>query len=306
MSQLALLKYLTLEVLAPSHTPRVPEPDLIMADPGQAAAFMDAGREDGSIAPTYLFHTLQLSQLIRPGDRVLDLACGPANQLAQVARVNPEAHFLGVDASASMLELARETVARQALTNVEFMAGYIQSLPDLPDGGFDLVMSTMSLHHLPDTATLAASFREAARLLKPGGALYLADFARLKRDSSRRYLVERSASGQSEIFRTDFLNSLRAAFSVEEFRDAIEAAFGKYAQVIAMKPVPVMLVVQQGDRRALSSEVLAQCVAIFQSLNTRQQFDFQDLQRFFKLGGLANLDIKNASSSISRMKKPRR
>lgn len=300
MSQLALLKYLTLEVLAPSHTPRVPEPDLIMADPAQAAAFMAAGREDGSIAPTYLFHTLQLSQLIRPGDRVLDLACGPANQLAQVARVNPEAHFLGVDASASMLELARETVARQALTNVEFMAGYIQSLPDLPDGGFDLVMSTMSLHHLPDTATLAASFREAARLLKPGGALYLADFARLKRDSSRRYLVERSAREQSELFRTDFLNSLRAAFSVDEFRNAAEAAFGKRVRVVAMRPVPVMLAVWRGEPQPLSEMAQAQCAEIFQSLNVQQQCDFQDLRRFFGLGGLASPDVTGVLSFIAR------
>lgn len=299
MSQLALLKYLTLEILALRHTPRVPEPDLIMADPAQAAAFMEAGREDGPIAPTYLFHTLQLSQLIRPGDRVLDLACGPANQLAQVARVNPEAHFLGVDASASMLNLARETVARQALTNVEFMEGYIQSLSDLQDGGFDLVMSTMSLHHLPDTATLAASFREAARLLKPGGALYLADFARLKLDSSRRYLVERSARGQSELFRTDFLNSLRAAFSVEEFRCAAEAAFGRSSRVIAMKPVPVMLVIWRGKPKPLSEMVHEKCEGIFQSLNVQQQCDFQDLRRFFKLGGLVSPDLANISSSIT-------
>lgn len=298
MSQIALLKYLSLELLTLRHAPRVPEPNLIMADPEQAAAFMAAGREDGSIAPTYLFHTLQLSRLIKPGDRVLDLACGPANQLAQVARVNPNAQFLGVDASASMLDLAHATVARDGLDHVGFAAGYIQSLPDLPDDSFDLVMSTMSLHHLPDTATLAASLREAARVLKPGGALYLADFVRLKRDSSRQYLVRRSAAGQSELFRLDFLHSLRAAFSVREFR-AAAATFDASARVYAMRPVPVMMVIQRGTPQPLSAGVRSQCAAIFRTLNVQQQRDFQDLRRFFGLGGLTSPDLAASISSLT-------
>ena len=286
MSQFAMLRYLAQEIFSRNSEPRVPEPDLVMADPAQAAAFMEAGREDGPIAPTYLFHTLQLSQLISPGDRVLDLACGPANQLAQVARVNPEARFLGVDASTSMLELAHETVARHELGNVDFTAGYIQSLPDVADGAFDVVMSTMSLHHLPDTQMLAASFREAARLLKPGGGLYVADFSRLKHESSRKYLVRRSATGRSELFRVDFLNSLHAAFSVAEFDVAVRPVLGKETRIIAMRPVPVMVAVVAGTPHPLGATTKAACKAIKKTFGSQQRKDFEDLQRFFKLGGL--------------------
>ena len=71
--------------------PRVPEPESIMHDPAQIAAFEEAGREDGILAFIYFFHALQMAPVVRPGDRVLDLACGPANQLVQAARLNPRA-----------------------------------------------------------------------------------------------------------------------------------------------------------------------------------------------------------------------
>ena len=63
-------------------------------DPAQVAAFARAGREDGVIGQIYLLHSAQLCELIRPGDAVVDLACGPATQLAQaVVRGQLELHY---------------------------------------------------------------------------------------------------------------------------------------------------------------------------------------------------------------------
>lgn len=286
MSQITLLKHLILELLTSRHDERIPEPDLVMADPAQAEAFMVAGHEDGVIAPTYLFHTLQLSRLIKPGNVVLDLACGPANQLAQVARVHPEAQFIGVDASESMIALAQETVKRFGLYNVRFEAGYIQQLKFISDQSIDVVMSTMSLHHLPDYPTFEASFREAARVLKPDGALYLTDFSRLKRESSRRYFAGQHAEQQSEIFTTDYLNSLRAAFTAQEFKNAMRV-FGESVRFNATALVPFMVVVSKGPQHSAPETVLKQCAEIYASLGQKQQRDFQDLKRFFGLGGLS-------------------
>lgn len=284
--QLSLLKHLVLELLAPRRDARVPEPDLIMDDADQAEAFMVAGREDGVIAPTYLFHTLQLSRLLKPGDQVLDLACGPANQLAQVARVNPDADFVGVDASAAMLDRARAMVQRSDLQNVSFETRYIQNLEGIPDNAMDVVMSTMSLHHLPDVSVLQATFREAARVLKPDGALYLADFSRLKREETRRFFAEQHAEQQSDIFTTDYLNSLRAAFTAQDFRQTMQV-FGSGAQFHATGLVPFMIVISKGIRHSLSDTVLTHCSTIFSSLQPPQQQDFLDLRRFFSLGGFS-------------------
>lgn len=286
LPQLDVLKHLVMELMTARHDERIPEPDLVMADPAQADAFMVAGREDGIIAPTYLFHTLQLSRLLKPGDTVLDLACGPANQLAQVARVNPEVQFIGVDASQSMLNLALDTVQRFGLNNVRFESRYIQNLESFADQSVDMVMSTMSLHHLPDYATLQASFREAARVLKPDGAVYLADFSRLKRESSRRFFAEQHAEHQSDIFTTDYLNSLRAAFTAQEFKQAMPV-FGKGVRFHSTALMPFMVVVAKGTCQKLSATTLAHCARIYASLAEAQQRDFQDLKRFFGLGGLA-------------------
>ncbi|MEA3641358.1 MAG: methyltransferase domain-containing protein [Lamprobacter sp.] len=284
-TQLSLFKHLVLELLASRQDARVPEPELIMDDTDQAEAFMLAGREDGVIAPTYLFHTLQLSQLIKPGDDVLDLACGPANQLAQVARVHPDANFVGVDASPEMLELAGETVQRFGLENVRFETRYIQNLEGMTDNSMDVVMSTMSLHHLPDVSVLQATFREAARVLKPDGAVYLADFSRLKREQTRRFFAEQHKEQQSEIFTADYLNSLRAAFTSQEFKQAM-GIFGPSTRFNSTALVPFMVVVHRGERHTVTNKALEECQAIFQGLHPAQQQDFSDLKHFFSLGGL--------------------
>ena len=92
---------------------RTPEPGLVMDDPQQVAAYVEAGREHAVMAPVYLFHGANICEVIRPGDTVLDLACGPANQLAMVARLNPDIQFTGIDLSLPMLQQAEELIAHE-------------------------------------------------------------------------------------------------------------------------------------------------------------------------------------------------
>ena len=75
----------------------MPEPSLVMDDPQQVTAYAKAGRENGVMAPVYIFNGANICEVIRAGDIVVDLGCGPANQLAMVARLNPDVHFIGVD-----------------------------------------------------------------------------------------------------------------------------------------------------------------------------------------------------------------
>src|SRR3990167_1277110 len=103
--------------------PRVPEPDLVMESVTQASSFSQAGEDDGVLPFLYLYNALQITSLLQPGDRVLDLACGPAHQLVQVARLNPEVRFVGLDASPAMLECAQTTLVRAHVSNVELVQG---------------------------------------------------------------------------------------------------------------------------------------------------------------------------------------
>src|SRR3974377_2188441 len=111
------------EPLTRERSVRVPEPDLVMDDPEQVAAYVRAGGEDGARASVYLYHTAQIWDVIRPGDLVVDLACGPLNQLAIVARMNPEVRFVGIDLSERMLRVARATTAALRLATAKLPHG---------------------------------------------------------------------------------------------------------------------------------------------------------------------------------------
>ena len=127
MPSLPVLKTLARELVSRERSPRRTEPDLVMDDPEKVAAYTRAGREDGVMAPVYLFHCAQVCEVIRPGDTVVDLGCGPATQLAMVARLNPDVRFVGVDLSEEMLERARAYGAEQGLGNVA--GAFFQSAP---------------------------------------------------------------------------------------------------------------------------------------------------------------------------------
>ncbi|HEX9172681.1 MAG TPA: methyltransferase domain-containing protein, partial [Telluria sp.] len=115
MPSAALVQSVLRELFTSERSPRRTEPDLVMDDPANVAAYVEAGREHAVMAPVYLFHAANICEVIRPGDTVVDLACGPANQLAMVARLNPHTNFIGVDLSPPMLAQAQELITRQGL-----------------------------------------------------------------------------------------------------------------------------------------------------------------------------------------------
>jgi arsenite methyltransferase len=285
MSALAMFAHLLMERLSRRELPRIPESKLVVEDPAQIAAFMDSGREDGILAFSYFFHALQASSVIHAGDTVLDLACGPANQLAQVALLNPAGRFIGVDASANMLDQARTTLARCGITNVELVCGDM-TRPGLAKAAVDCVICTMSLHHLPDLAALASTMREVRRVLKPGGGLYIADFGRLKRANTQRYFAEDRRDCQSAQFTLDFLQSMRAAFSVKEL-DAAIAVVGPEVVRHQTALAPFLVTFSRAARRPLDTPRQRLAQQSFDRMSPLQQRDFLVLSRWFRAAGCA-------------------
>lgn len=285
-SGLAMTLHLLLERLSPrAPLPRLPEPDLIMDDCAQNAAFEQAGREDGLLAFIHLYQAVQTVPLIRPGDRVLDLGCGPANQLVQIARLNPQAHFTGLDASPGMLGQARETIRRCGVANVEPVRGDMTTLAGFGDTGFDAVISTLALHHLPDEAALARTMQAARRVLKPDGALYLIDFGCFKRAATQRFFAEDRRDNQPEAFTRDYFNSLRAAFSVDELSRAAQVFGGRLARHETAL-APFMVVFRTPARREPDAESRQAARNLHAGLSPVQRSDFERYARWFRLGGL--------------------
>lgn len=111
---------------------------------------------------------------IQPGDSVLDAACGTGSlTLTAQAYAGPGGKVYGIDAAPEMIAVARQKAAR-AQSGVRFEVGLIEKL-DFPEGTFDVVISRLAIHHLPDDLKLKG-LAEILRVLKPGGHLLVADF----------------------------------------------------------------------------------------------------------------------------------
>jgi ubiquinone/menaquinone biosynthesis C-methylase UbiE len=153
--------------------------------------------------------------------RVVDLGCGPGDVDIRLARAVPGAAITAVDGSAPMIALARSAVGEARLDGrIALLRGV---LPDLPLGAhrFDAVLSKDLLHHLPDPAVL---WREVVRLGRAGAAVYVMDLIRPDTPDAARRIVDAVAASEDAILRQDFLNSLGAAFTIDEVAGQLRSA----------------------------------------------------------------------------------
>jgi ubiquinone/menaquinone biosynthesis C-methylase UbiE len=119
--------------------------------------------------------TANLAQL-QSGETVLDVGCGTGQLLLEVARcVGRVGRIAGVDPGTEQIARARAKAARRHVP-IEFQIGVIEQLA-FPDQTFDVVLSTLMMHHLP-ASLKRQGLAEIARVLKPGGRLVIADFKR--------------------------------------------------------------------------------------------------------------------------------
>jgi ubiquinone/menaquinone biosynthesis C-methylase UbiE len=119
----------------------------------------------------------RLVQLARiaAGESVLDVGCGTGTlALAAKRAVGTEGSVVGVDASPDMVALATAKAARSR-SDVTFRAAAAERLP-FAGATFDVVLSTLMLHHLP-APLRRECVREARRVLEPGGRMLAVDFA---------------------------------------------------------------------------------------------------------------------------------
>jgi arsenite methyltransferase len=147
---------------------------------------------------------------LHEGETVLDLGSGGGiDVLLSARRVGPTGQAYGVDMTDEMLELARANQREVGVENVEFLKGTIEEVP-LPDGSVDVIISNCVINLSGDKP---AVFREAARVLRPGGRFAVSDIV--------------ADPGMDEATRRDmaqWTGCIAGALTEEEFRAELEAA----------------------------------------------------------------------------------
>ncbi len=162
---------------------------------------------------------------LKDGETVLDLGSGAGFDCFLAAnRVGKKGKVIGVDMTPQMLDRARENARKENYTNVEFRLGEIENLP-AADNSVDVVISNCVINLAPDKSRV---FKEAFRVLKPGGRLMISDIVLLKelpenvRDSIHAYV-----------------GCIAGAAMKDEYLKTIKNAGFKDLQVLDEKTFPV-------------------------------------------------------------------
>jgi len=151
---------------------------------------------------------------LREGDVALDLGSGAGKDVFLAAqKVGPGGKVIGVDMTPAMVKLARRNAEKfrksTSLSNVEFREGEIENLP-VKDASVDVIISNCVINLSPDKPRV---FREAFRVLKPGGRMIVSDIVldRPLPEEARKDDNLYSACLAGALLRKDYLKAIRDA-----------------------------------------------------------------------------------------------
>jgi len=193
---------------------------------------------------------------LKEGEVVLDLGSGAGFDTFLAAnKVGDDGKVIGIDMTPEMIEKARENAEKGKYKNVEFRLGEINNLP-VADNLIDVVISNCVINLVPDKKRV---FREAFRVLKPGGRLIVSDIVLLKK---LPYEIINSVEA--------YIGCVSGAIMKDEYTKAIEESGFEEIRIINESAFSVDLIanreiinsITEGKRRILNEKIKGSVVSI--------------------------------------------
>jgi arsenite methyltransferase len=181
---------------------------------------------------------------LKEGEVVLDLGSGGGfDCFLAAAKVGPQGRAIGVDMTPEMLEKARENAAKGNYRNVEFRLGEIENLP-VADNSVNAIISNCVINLSTNKERV---FREAYRVLKPGGRLMVSDLVLLRELPD---VLKNSVAA--------YVACVAGAMLKDDYLAAIKAAGFQEVNIVAEKPFPVELITDDPVAQAAIQAIVAE------------------------------------------------
>lgn len=178
---------------------------------------------------------------LKEGETVLDLGSGAGFDCFLAAnRVGKRGKVIGVDMTPEMIQKARENAGKGKYENVEFRLGEIENIP-AADNSVDAVISNCVINLAPDKKRV---FKEALRVLKPGGRLVVSDIVLLKE--------------LPEVIRNDvrsYVGCISGAIVKDDYLAAIKSAGFKEVKTLGEVHFPAELMANDPTAKALIEDL---------------------------------------------------
>lgn len=223
---LQFLKVGMTQKTSPQLLGRTPEPSTLTEDPGAVSDYDQVMTSKLSLLYTAALEILHRARPEEKGENALDIACGPGHLTLSLARFMNYSKVVGLDLSKPMVRTATRNAARLRLDkHVEFQQGDATQLNDFPDNYFDLTTYTDAAHHMDNLSMVRQVLTAMDRVTRPEGLVMVMDLVRLKTRPQTEQYVKMMASDYVQRglthFLADFRNSMYAAWTAEEMREAV-------------------------------------------------------------------------------------
>ena len=211
--------------------PRVLEQE-VMTNPESVQGYTDMTVNPPNLIHNYLIPNLSLDQSIL---KIADIGCGHCGYHKDLYSVYPSANIDAYEASSPMINEAVKYIDGQKTNLIlAFLHEY-----NLPQAQYDLVISSMILHQLPDAAI---NWDAIKRLGKQNAEFVMYDLLRVEDDAVCWDIANGFTPEASDAFKQDFVNSLKASFTVEELSEQL-VQFGLKATITTQEVYPSCQVV---------------------------------------------------------------